>query len=125
MDVTNIIVTCTTNPPRFLYVANRGSGDVSAYTIDAASGNLTPVAGSPFATGGNPVAIAVDPTGAYAYVANQSSSSISVFAIDRNSGALTPVAGSPFGTPVGPSALAIDPSSSFVYVTASSNSGVI
>jgi DNA-binding beta-propeller fold protein YncE len=124
-DVTNIVVTCTTNPPRFLYVANRGSGDVSAYTIDAVSGNLTPVAGSPFATGGSPVAIAVDPTGAYAYVANQSSGTISGFAIDRNSGALTPITGSPFGTPVSPSALAVDPSSSFVYVTANGGSGVI
>src|SRR5450432_1342196 len=57
-DVTNIAVTCTINPPRFLYVANRGSGDVSAYSIDATSGALAPIPGSPFTTGGAPVAIA-------------------------------------------------------------------
>jgi 6-phosphogluconolactonase len=80
-DVTNIAVVCTTNPPRFLYVANRGSGNVSGYTIDPASGNLTAIAGSPFAAGGNPVAIAVDPTGAYAYVVNQLSANISAFTL--------------------------------------------
>ena len=96
-DVTNIAVTCTTNPPRFLYVANRGSGDVSGYTIDPASGNLTAIAGSPFAAGGNPVAIAVDPTGAFAYVVNQLSVNLSSFTINRTTGALTP-AGAPIGT---------------------------
>src|ERR1700723_513914 len=30
--VTNIAVSCAINPPRFLYVANRGSGDVGGYT---------------------------------------------------------------------------------------------
>ena len=29
-NVTNIAVSCTINPPRFLYVVNRGSGDVPA-----------------------------------------------------------------------------------------------
>jgi 6-phosphogluconolactonase (cycloisomerase 2 family) len=76
-NVTNIAVTCTTNPPRFLYVANRGSNDVSGYTIDPVAGALTAIAGSPFAAGGNPVAIAVDPTGAYVFVVNQLSATVS------------------------------------------------
>lgn len=84
-NVTNITVTCTTNPPRFLYVANRGSNNVSAYTVDAASGELAAIAGSPFAAGSLPVAIAVDPTGTYAYVANQTDATISAFTIDRTS----------------------------------------
>src|ERR1700727_1896223 len=32
-DVTNILVTCITNPPRFAYVANSGSNNVSAYSV--------------------------------------------------------------------------------------------
>ena len=45
----------------FAYVANYGSNNVSAYTINATSGALTPVAGSPFAAGTNPYDAAVDP----------------------------------------------------------------
>jgi 6-phosphogluconolactonase len=115
--VTNIKVTCMTNPPRFMYVANRGSNNVSAYTVDAASGTLAALAGSPFAAGNLPVAIAVDPTGTYAYVANQTDATISAFTIDRTSGALKAVGGSPFPTGPAPTSVAIDPSSSFVYVT--------
>jgi 6-phosphogluconolactonase len=87
-NVTNITVTCTTNPPRFVYVVNRGSNNISAYTVDATSGALVAIASSPFATGNLPVAIAVDPTGTYAYVANQTDATISAFTIDRTSGAL-------------------------------------
>ncbi len=39
---------------KFAYVTNCVSGNVSAYTIDATSGALTPVAGSPFAAGDGP-----------------------------------------------------------------------
>jgi 6-phosphogluconolactonase len=123
-NVTNIIVTCTTNPPRFLYVANGGSNNVSAYTVDAARGTLAAVAGSPFAAGNLPVAIAVDSTGNYAYVTNQTDATISAFTIDRASGALTAIKGSPFPTGPAPNSVAIDPSSSFVYVT-NSDAGTV
>ena len=78
-NVTDIVVTCTTNPPRFLYVANRGSNNISAYTVEPTGGTLVAIAGSPFATGNLPVAVAVDPTGTYAYVANQTDATISAF----------------------------------------------
>jgi len=116
-DVTNVVVTCTTNPPRFAYVVNRGSNNVSAYTVDPASGTLAPIAGAPFQAGNMPVAIAVDPTGRYAYVVNKTDSTVSAFLIDRSSGALTPVTGSPFPSESGPTSVAIDPTNSLVYVT--------
>jgi 6-phosphogluconolactonase len=124
-NVTNITVSCTTNPPRFLYVANRGSGNVSGYTIDPAAGGLTAIAGSPFQAGGNPVAIAVDPTGSYAYVVNQLSANISAFTINRTTGALTPAGGAPIGTGSSPTSVAIDPTSTYVYVTGGGNSGTV
>lgn len=46
---------------QFLYVANRGGGNVSAYTITSGSGTLvplTPLLGNPFPAGTNPSAIA-------------------------------------------------------------------
>ena len=115
--VTNITVTCTTNPPRFVYVANSGSNNISAFTVDAGNGTLAPIVGSPFAAGNLPVALAVDPTGTYAYVVNETDATISAFTVDRASGALMSVNGSPFPTGPAPSSVAIDPSSSFVYVT--------
>jgi 6-phosphogluconolactonase (cycloisomerase 2 family) len=43
---------------RFVYVANQGGG-VSAFTRDEATGDLTEVTGSPFATGGTPFSVVI------------------------------------------------------------------
>ena len=67
------------------------------------TGVLTAMAGSPFGTGTNPVAVTVDPTGKFAYVANNASNTISAYTIDAASGALTAVAGSPMAAGDGPS----------------------
>ncbi len=119
-NVTNISVTCTTNPPRFLYVTDAAASTVSGFSVDATNGTLTLIAGSPFAAGNRPVSIAVDPTGTYAYVANQTGATVSAYTIDRASGALTPVSGSPYPTGGAPTSVAIDPSSAFLYVTSGS-----
>ena len=46
-------------PRQFAYVANSGSDNVSAFTIDATTGALTPVTGLPIAAGTRPFSIAV------------------------------------------------------------------
>src|SRR2546425_9000431 len=45
----------------FVYVANRLSNNVSGYAIDAATGSLVPIPGSPFAAGVVPLCIPGDP----------------------------------------------------------------
>jgi 6-phosphogluconolactonase len=45
---------------QFVYAANYNSNDISAYTVDAATGALAPVAGSPFAAGTQPHSIVID-----------------------------------------------------------------
>ena len=85
--------------------------------IDAETGQLTPVAGSPFATGNVPEGIAVHPTGPYVYVTDSNSDSVFAYAIDSSSGAVTPVAGSPFAAGDFPKSVAVDPTGKFVYVT--------
>ena len=86
----------------YVYVTNDGSGNVSAYAIDASTGALTKVKGSPFSAGPQPWGIAVDPTGKFAYVTNvtmcspSATGSVSAYAINASSGALTQVKGSPF-----------------------------
>jgi 6-phosphogluconolactonase len=52
---------------RFVYVANAGNNDVSAYSIGA-NGALTAVAGSPFAAGRTPQSVAVNLLGRFVYV---------------------------------------------------------
>ena len=51
---------------QFTYVANQFSNDVSGYTINATTGALVPIAGSPFAAGAAPLSVVVDPTGRFA-----------------------------------------------------------
>ena len=102
--------------PKFAYVTNGNSNDVSAYTINSATGALTAVTGSPFAAGTGPTSVAVDPWGRFLYVANGGfPGSVSVYVINPTNGALTALASlSVSGTPAG---VAVDPTGKFVYVT--------
>lgn len=91
----------------FVYVNNNisGSNSVSGFSV-AADGTLTPVAGSPFLTGGSGGAdflfaatrAAACAVGSRLYVSNSASNNISGFDISPGTGALTPVPGSPFPT---------------------------
>ena len=93
----------------FVYVANHFSNNVSAYTIATGTGILTPVAGSPFAAGTNPIAVTISPNGAFAYVANLNDNTISAYTIAAGSGALTQVAGSPFTAGEAPFSVTVSP----------------
>lgn len=107
----------------FVYVTNSNTppaaSTVAAFTMDPATGVLTPVAGSPFATGGSfAVGGKVDPTGKFLYVANNNNNaagSIAAFSIDQTTGALTAITGSPIATPAGPTILVLDPSGQYAY----------
>ena len=92
----------------FVYVANSGSNNVSAYTIDGATGALTAVPGSPFPADAGPFSVTVDPTGQFLYVANlnPSSNNVSAYTIDGATGALTTVPGSPFPAGTSPRGIA-------------------
>ena len=100
----------------FVYVANQDSDTISAYAMNAATGALTAVAGSPFdnGPGSNPMNVCADPAGKFLYVANQAGS-VSAYAIDAASGALAPVPGSPFAAGSNSKAIAIDPTGKFLY----------
>lgn len=85
----------------FLYAVNSGSNTVTAFLIDPATGALSPVPGSPFATGGVSggagVSLTTTPDDKLLVAANGTSRTITVFSIAANGG-LSPVAGSPFPT---------------------------
>ncbi|MHB8356830.1 MAG: beta-propeller fold lactonase family protein [Vulcanimicrobiaceae bacterium] len=100
----------------FAYDTNNNSGNVSAYTINATTGALTAVTGSPFAAGAYSDGVAVYPTGKFAYVTNNSDNNVSAYTINVATGALTPVAGSPFAAGSGPNGVAVDPTGKFAYI---------
>jgi DNA-binding beta-propeller fold protein YncE len=56
---------------KFVYVANDTASEVSMYTINSSTGNLTPTTSPTVATGAGPQGIAVDPSGEFVYVAQE------------------------------------------------------
>jgi 6-phosphogluconolactonase len=74
---------------KFLYGSNRGHDSIAIFSIDPATGKLTPQGHVP--TGGKtPRNFNVDPTGKWLLAANQNSGTIHVFRIDEKTGKLTP-----------------------------------
>ena len=80
----------------------------------------TPVVGSPFPAGGNPLSLALADAagGPFLYSANPdpTNPSISGFSIDPTSGILSPLSGSPFPLPVS-HYIAADLTGAYLYVT--------
>jgi YVTN family beta-propeller protein len=114
----------------FVYVNNEAAAanSISAFSVGT-SGALTPVPGSPFATGGSgnggfyyaSNGIAATTVGNFLFASDDQSNDIAAFSINTSTGALTAVPGSPFayGTaganPYG-IALAVTPDGKFLYV---------
>jgi len=72
-NVTSVTVNCA---GRYLFVGNRydgATGSIAAFTITPGTGALSMIGGAPVALTDQPVAIASDPTGAYAYVTSYGS----------------------------------------------------
>jgi 6-phosphogluconolactonase (cycloisomerase 2 family) len=128
----NPLQTLIFNPNgKSLYIKNdggTGTGSLAAFSIDSATGALSPLSGSPFPLGASATGIAgLDPAGRFLYVANQgtctvangcnpstvSTGSISAFSLDA-SGVPTALAGLPAVTPP-PYQLSVDPSGRFLY----------
>ncbi len=104
---------------RFLYAlgsVSLGANSISAFTIDATTGALTEVSGSPYATGNGPESVTVDHLGKFVYVPNGNSNNISAYTIDSDTGGLTAVPKSPFAAGDSPLSVVIDPTDSFAYV---------
>lgn len=108
---------------KFLYVANRVSGDISGFTITATTGALTPMA-APFPVEFGVDAIAIDPTGKFLYAGSAQSNNLWSFSID-SAGALVNLSNSPLAMDPAVSAstaIAIDPSGKYLFAVAGSNS---
>jgi 6-phosphogluconolactonase len=74
---------------KFVYGSNRGQDSIAVFTVDPATGGLTP-AGHASQGIKVPRNFGIDPTGKYLIAANQDGNSLMVFRIDQSTGALTP-----------------------------------
>ncbi len=74
---------------KFLYGSNRGHDSIACFSIDGATGRLTPI-GHRSTQGRTPRNFCIDPTGSYLLAANQDSKSVVAFRIDRATGRLQP-----------------------------------
>jgi 6-phosphogluconolactonase len=103
----------------FLYVVDQNTtgGGVFGYSINATTGALTAIPGSPFAAGSDPTWISFTPNGNFAYASNTGSSTITAYSVNATTGALTPLSPtSTFATDENPEDLTIDSSGTHIYV---------
>ena len=82
---------------RFLYGSNRGHDSIAVMSIDAATGQLTPLGHEP-SRGAWPWNLEFDPAGKYLLAANQRGNVVTCFRINPDTGALVHV-GSPVEVP--------------------------
>ena len=109
----------------FLYAhAGVGTGTgIYVFTIDAKSGALLKLPGSPFLSPQvGTSSLAIVPSGAFILLANQLSNQMSVASINQQNGALKAVAGSPFPGGGISGQIAPDASGQFVYTAGNNNS---
>jgi 6-phosphogluconolactonase len=98
-----------------LYVANPTANTVSIFSINSATGFLTPVSGSPIVTGMAPVSVTLDITGLFLYVANASSNNISGYSINPANGFPEVISEGPFAAGTTPTLVVTDPNGNYIY----------
>jgi 6-phosphogluconolactonase (cycloisomerase 2 family) len=103
-------------PQSAVYTANINSNNISGFSFDQSTGALTPLPGSPYATGKTPDALVVDPSGQHVYVANMNANTVSIYSMNPNArGALVHLTDQSLPGTM-PVAMAIDVTGTFLYV---------
>lgn len=112
------IAIATQGSRHYLYAANDYSGTISAFAINAATGDLTRVAKSPFLADGAPggdYSLATSPDGKFLFATCDCSTVIRVYSI-ASTGALKEVPGSPFEAGAYSQGLKVTPNGKFLVV---------
>ena len=105
------------NYTSFMYIGRQSTqGTVDGFQVNASTGALVAMPGSPFATAGvQTYGVALTPTANFLYAANYQSSTIAEFSVNPGTGALTTIGSAAVtGQPTG---VAADPSGKFLVVT--------
>ena len=101
---------------KFLFVCNLGNSSIEAFSINATTGALSPVNGSPFPIQGSGAGnLSMDPSGSFVYAA--STSGITAYVVNQTTGTLRAIAGSPFSDGSTLRASVVDSSGRFLYAS--------
>jgi 6-phosphogluconolactonase (cycloisomerase 2 family) len=113
------ITTATLGRKSFVYAANNGSNTIAAFSIDARTGNLTAVPGSPFAVGpansNSTMSLGASPDGHFLFQVDESSTLIRTFNIAAT-GALSEASGSPLDSGAFPEGVKVTANGKFLVV---------
>jgi len=83
----------------YVYVSNKIGGNLSSYTINLGTGQLSPLATGSAVTAAQPGCVIVEPAlGRFVYTANFLAGSISGFTLDPSTGALAGTQNAPYNT---------------------------
>ena len=74
---------------RFLYVGNRGHNSIAGFTVDPATGRLTPAGHA--ATEAVPTAFGLDSSGMFLFSAGTATGRLASYRVDSKTGALAPL----------------------------------
>lgn len=112
---------------RFVYVLSIGTptrrGSIAGFSVDAATGALTPLAGSPYETDFSSASLSLAPSGDFLFAANRGArdlvyppgpGSISAFRVHRGTGVLTRISGIDTVQPA-PFSASVDPTGRYLY----------
>src|SRR5262249_39488508 len=108
---------------KHLYVPLSMAAGVFGFAVDS-SGALAPISGSPFAVGGQPNAVVVDPAGELLFSAGLMGSDGSILRLDRAPGVLTPAAGSRVPVANNPYQVAVNDSGTLLFVSCAGALGI-
>jgi len=108
----------------YLYVANTLSDNISVFSIESKTGQLTQIPSSPFTVGSPPLNMQVTPSGNYLYVTTSSGTDGFIYGFSVNAGALTLVGPAISSYGINPNGLAIDPNSSYLYAANTSSNTI-
>lgn len=94
----NPVYSLIDNSGKYVYVLNQSTtstttttpfSSISAFTIVSSTSQLTPIAGSPYPVGSNPVCMVEDPTNQYIYVSNRNDGTVTGKIINSTTGELS------------------------------------
>lgn len=98
------------------------SGWIYGFSVSS-SGDLTPMASSPYQAGVKPSALATDPTNRFVYATDYAANHLLGYTIGTT-GALSYLLNGPFKTGNEPSSVVVDPQGKFIYLTNSLDNSV-
>ncbi|MCR9140917.1 MAG: lactonase family protein [bacterium] len=102
---------------KYVYIPFRNEDTLRILEFNADTGALveTAGAGSPVATGIEPIGVCLHPTQQYLYITQRGSNSVAGYSIDASTGALTALAGSPYAAGTQPWDCEVHPNGNFLY----------